>query len=233
MNIFYTQKINGEWAFLEEEESRHAVQVLRKRSGDPIDLIDGRGGWYHGTLFEVHKNRCSVRIEQSRQEEPPPVHLHLAIAPTKNMNRLEWLFEKAVEIGIQEISFIHCAHSERKKIRMDRLEKILLAATKQSLRARLPQLNPLIPFRTFVEKPVADTNKYIAYIDDSVKLHFKDNYPAGKDVIILVGPEGGFHPDEALLAQKNGFVPVSLGPRRYRTETAGLLVVTIVNLTNQ
>jgi len=233
MNLFYTQRINDTWAFLEEEESKHLMQVLRKKVGDVVHLIDGKGGRYKGELFECTKRQCTVKISEKAQDPPPAFHLHLGIAPTKNMNRIEWLLEKSVEMGISEISLLQCFHSERRKVRMDRLERIVLSATKQSLKSYLPKINPLLDLKTFVDKPFGDNQKFIAYIDDSIKGHLKDNYIPGKDVIILIGPEGGFSPDEALLASKKGYEQVSLGPSRLRTETAGLVAVNIFNVLNQ
>lgn len=237
MNVFYTDRIEGDFASLPEAEAGHLGKVLRKKVGDQILLIDGRGGRYQGEIIDLHKKTATVKILERTQDPLPRASLHLAIAPTKNISRLEWLFEKATEIGIDTIWPILSFHSERKVIKPDRLEKILLSATKQSLKSFLPVLHPIQTFEQFLENQVdqfsEEVEKYIAYIDPSIKMHLYNNYSAGNDVVILVGPEGGFSAEEAKKAMDFGFMPVSLGPHRLRTETAGLVATTIVQLKNQ
>jgi 16S rRNA (uracil1498-N3)-methyltransferase len=145
---------------------------------------------------------------------------------------LEWLLEKATEIGIDEITPVYCAHSERRVVKPARLEKVLLSATKQSLKAYLPRLQPMVPFTDFLKGAPSQAEKYIAYLGQGVKGSLKDNYRPGTDVCILVGPEGGFSPEEADAAIAKGFQPVSLGPSRLRTETAGLVAVHTIQLMN-
>ncbi|GJM32923.1 MAG: ribosomal RNA small subunit methyltransferase E [Saprospiraceae bacterium] len=235
MILFYSKEISGDEAILDEEESRHCAQVLRKRPGDNIHLIDGVGGFYRAVLDEVHRKKCTARIlEQLPNNQARDFKVHLAIAPTKNMARIEWLLEKITEIGIDEISLVICRHSERTKVRLDRLEKILLSATKQSLKARLPVIHPLFSFKDFFEKLDIgkDGKKYIGYIDENVNEGIKDNYLPGKDVCILIGPEGGFSREEVDLAMKHGFQAVSLGKSRLRTETAGLVACHTIHLLN-
>lgn len=237
MNVFYTKRIEGKLAFLAETEAQHLGKVMRKKIGDLIHLIDGQGGHYTGEIISLDKRSASVRITDSHQEPEPTARLHLAVAPTKNNSRLEWLLEKATEVGVSDFWPFVSFHSERKNIKMDRLEKIVLAATKQSLKACLPKIHPLQNFpdllnhlaENFPEK----VDKYIAYIDPEVNSHLQDNYSAGQDVVILIGPEGGFSPEEVELARQKGFQPVSLGSSRLRTETAGLVATTIVQLKNQ
>lgn len=227
----------GALAILPEAESEHLGKVLRKKPGDVIHLIDGKGGRYTGEILELNKKTGTVKISEQSQEDPPSARLHLAIAPTKNINRMEWLLEKATEIGVDELWPFVSFHSERKVIKEERLQKILLSATKQSLRAYLPVLHPLQTFQQFLEQQVElfpeRVEKYIAYIDPTVKKSFQDNYSAGKDVVILIGPEGGFSEEEVEKAKSFGFIPVSLGPRRLRTETAGLVATMIMQLKNQ
>ena len=234
MNLFYTTEIDGRRASLPEEEARHCVQVLRHRVGDEVHLIDGKGGFYRGDIVEAGKKHCVVQIEEAQQEYGKRAYrIHLVVAPTKNNSRLEWLLEKATEIGIDEITPVYCAHSERRVVKPARLEKVLLSATKQSLKAYLPQLHPMLPFPDFLDTLSSGQQKYIAYLGDGVKGSLKDNYRPGTDVCILVGPEGGFSPEEAEMAMAKGFQPVSLGPSRLRTETAGLAAVHTIQLMNQ
>ncbi|MFK7934357.1 MAG: 16S rRNA (uracil(1498)-N(3))-methyltransferase [Saprospiraceae bacterium] len=258
MQLFYTQHIQGDYAYFPEIEARHAVQVLRKNIGDELQFVDGKGTWYTGVITETGKKKCVLKIT-NRQEnyEPLPSHLHLAIAPTKNIDRLEWCLEKATEIGISEITPLLCHHSERRRIREDRLEKVLVAAMKQSLKAYLPRLNPLTKFNDFmkgvgVRSQEADalphskltrassptgvsikTQNYIAHCaDDSKKQLLQHNYTSGADVCILIGPEGDFSAAEIDLAIKHDFRPVSLGQSRLRTETAGVAAVHTISLLN-
>lgn len=237
MNVFYTTEIDGELAFLDEAETRHLARVLRKRPGDTIFLIDGQGGRYTGVIAELDQKRAMIQLQEREQEPILSGRLHLAVAPTKNNSRLEWLLEKATEIGVAEIWPFVSAHSERNKINADRLEKMLLAATKQSLGAWLPVLHPLQSFASLLDQLASSSfdsvEKYIAYIDPAVNTHLQDNYSGGKDVLILIGPEGGFSAEEVELARQSGCKPVSLGPTRLRTETAGLVATTIVQLKNQ
>ncbi|MEM6379930.1 MAG: RsmE family RNA methyltransferase [Bacteroidota bacterium] len=236
MLLFYTNDIKDDWATLSEEETQHLNKVLRKRLGDQINFVDGKGGWYTGIIFELSKKSALIQIQEKRQKQELPYQFHLAIAPTKNINRIEWLLEKATEIGIHTIYPITSFHSERKIIKPVRLEKILQSAMKQSLNAFLPQLRPLQSFsdflKTFEQNQEGPFEKYIAYIHPEIKLHLQDNYSPGQNVVILIGPEGGFSPQEADLAIEHGFQPVSLGESRLRTETAGLLATAIIQLKN-
>ena len=234
MNLFYTTQIEGNLAILPTEEARHCVQVLRKKPGDPIRFIDGKGNVYSGNILEVSKKRCSVRIVDSHREANlPAVAIHIAIAPTKNISRMEWFLEKATEIGISEITPIWCDHSERSRLRVDRLEKIILSATKQSLKAWLPRLNPPVKFKDFLaELPDNGAQRCIAYCNDDERELLKDCYKSGKDVLIMIGPEGDFSPQEVLLALEKDFTGVSLGKSRLRTETAGIVACHTLNLLN-
>ncbi len=234
MNLFYCEHINGKNATLNEEESLHCARVLRKRVGDEITIIDGKGMMCSATLLTVNKKRCEVEMKKIiREDEKKDFHLHIAIAPTKNISRIEWFLEKATEIGIDEITPILCEHSERKTVRLDRLQKIVLSATKQSLKATLPKLNEPLHFSKFVENELFGNRKFIAWCEHDDQDHLKDNYQPGGNVTILVGPEGGFSLPEVELAKKQGFIPVSLGKSRLRTETAGLAACLTVNLINE
>lgn len=234
MQLFYVPDSSGDLIELPPEEARHCVQVLRHRAGDVIHWVDGKGGFYSGPIVEAGKRRCQVAVDQHQAEYGKrPFRLHLAVAPTKQIDRLEWLLEKATEIGVDEISLLLCAHSERKQVRLDRLEKVLIAAMKQSLKAYLPKLHDMIRFPDFVQQNFSPQQSFIAYVDTAQTEHLKDQCEAGRNVCLLIGPEGDFHPEEIGMADKVGFRRVSLGPSRLRTETAGVVGCTIANLINQ
>lgn len=234
MQLFYVPESDSELVELPPDEARHCVQVLRHREGDEIHWVDGEGGWYSGTITEAGKRRCQVAVNSSRQEYGKrPFHLHLVVAPTKQIDRLEWLLEKATEIGVDEITLLLCARSERKQVRLDRLQKVLVSAMKQSLKAYLPVINDLTPYPDFMRQNFSEKQSFIAYVDTDQTLHLKDKCQPGGEVCILIGPEGDFHPEEVKMALEAGFQQVSLGPSRLRTETAGVVSCTIANLMNQ
>lgn len=223
---------------LPEEEAQHAVRVLRMNSGDEMMLMDGEGTFYKAVITEATKKRCLYRIEetllQPRQWQP---HLHLAVAPTKNMDRMEWLAEKATEIGFDELTFLKCRWSERTAIKTERIEKILVSAMKQSHKAWKPMLNEIVDFNAFMRK-VQNENiqKFICHCHDDEfgeKPHLKDVIESGQDTLVLIGPEGDFSSDEVKMALSQGFQSVSLGKSRLRTETAALVAVHLMNLVNQ
>ncbi len=235
MQLFFVPDIEGDLADLPEDEARHCVQVLRKRPGDAIQLVDGAGFFYEAVLLEADRKRCRVQILSRQAQDPRPYYLHLAVAPPKQTERFEWLLEKATEIGVDEITPLACERSERDKLRTGRLEKILVSAMKQSLQARLPKLNPLTPFKSFVHS-AQETQRFIAYVDHQQKNYLPGNCTPGASVCILIGPEGDFHPREIRMALEAGFQPVSLGPTRLRTETAGIAAVhtiSLIHLNNQ
>lgn len=234
MQLFYTADVQNDLAILGQEESQHCLRVLRKQAGDFITIVDGKGRFYQSQITSADKKNCVCRILSVEEILPsPPVHLHLAIAPTKNRSRFEWFLEKATEIGVRQITPLLCRRSERKAIRTDRMEKILITAMKQAQRARLPQLAPMMKLEDFTSREQLKPNrKFIACIDENVKTHLQENYEAGQDVCILIGPEGGFAPEEVALAKSQGFEAVSLGDRRLRTETAGLVACHTINLMN-
>jgi 16S rRNA (uracil1498-N3)-methyltransferase len=229
---------------LPEEEAQHAVRVLRMEMGDEMMLMDGEGTFYRAVVTEATKKRCFYRIEetlpQERQWQP---HLHLAMAPTKNMDRTEWFAEKATEIGFDELTFLKCRWSERTVIKTERIEKILVSAMKQSHKAWKPVLNEMTDFKAFLQemeerekaggKPM---QKFICHCyeeeDLGEKVALKDAVRGGEDVLVLVGPEGDFSIDEVKMAVAKGFQSVSLGKSRLRTETAALVAVHIMNLVN-
>ncbi len=233
MQLFYTTNIQDNLTSLDEIEARHCVQVLRKKVGDQLDLVDGKGSFYKGEIIETGKKSCLVKILEKREVENKRPYLQMAIAPTKNIDRLEWFLEKATEIGVDEIIPLLCARSERKRIREDRLEKILLSAMKQSLKARLPKLRSLIKFNDFIKEEHTVDQKFIAYCNDDQLKHLKTNSRKGNSGLILIGPEGDFNEAEIDLAKANGFTGISLGKSRLRTETAGVVACTVFNLINE
>ena len=233
MHLFYTPDIEGETYTLPEEESKHCAKVLRLGPGEIVHLVDGRGNWYRCEIVTPDAKHCTVRcLEKTERHGQRNFRLHIAIAPTKNIERMEWFLEKATEIGIDEITPLLCDHSERRTIKDERLEKIIVAAMKQSLKAYLPKLNPLTEFRSLVSRP-SDELRCIAHCDEGEKRLLKEIYKPGESVTILIGPEGDFSPAEIELAKRQGFIPVSLGSSRLRTETAGIVACHSVQFMNE
>lgn len=222
MYLFYTPDILTSHV-LSEEESQHCVRVLRYTRGDEILLTDGKGNTYIARITNPHPKHCEFEVlTQEKQQKAHDFYLHIAIAPTKNIERMEWMVEKCTEIGVDEITPLLCRFSERKQIRTDRLEKIVLSAAKQSLTPYLPKLNELTDYDTFVRQATEET-KFIAHCYKEEKRELKDEIKRGKSVLVLIGPEGDFSEQEVEEALALGFVPVSLGNSRLRTETAGVV----------
>ena len=231
MHLFYTPDIAVRQD-LPEEEAAHCVRVLRLSVGDEIMLTDGRGSFYRAALSAVSGKRCCVRVlEETRQEALWRGRLSLAVAPTKNMDRMEWLAEKATEIGVDEIHFLDCRFSERKVLKTERIEKIVFSAMKQSLKARKPLLGEMTPFSRFVRRDFSG-GKYIAHCHGGEKPLLQDALVPGADALVMIGPEGDFSEEEVNEALACGFKPVSLGRSRLRTETAALVAVHIMNMIN-
>lgn len=229
MNIFIAN-ISSSLAELTPEESFHCTKVLRFKAGQEINLIDGKGNFYSGMLTVVNEKKCLVNITSGpKTQTKHPYYLHLVIAPTKNIDRMEWLVEKAVEIGIDEITFLRCKNSERTVIKEDRLIKIADSAVKQSLQAYIPKINPLVNFSDIL-KTNADL-KFIAHCEEENKKHLKTFDLKNKTSVVLIGPEGDFSKEEISAAKTSGFSEISLGENRLRTETAGLYVCNTFALT--
>jgi len=237
MNLFYTPEIQPHHTsfLLSEEESKHAVRVLRLSSGDIIHLVDGRGGRYKTEIIEAHPKRTSLRILHVEENyKPSTYHLHIAVAPTKNIDRIEWFLEKATEIGLQEFTPIICAHSERKEVKIERLEKVAVAAMKQSLKAYLPKINSAVSFSRFIDSQQdIQSTKAIAHCIDGDKKHIVNSFSKEGNYLILVGPEGDFSESEIQQALQIGYTPLSLGEARLRTETAALASVLEISLLNR
>ena len=218
---------------LPQEEAGHCLRVLRMKEGDSLRITDGKGSFYNAVITAAQGKRCMIHIESEERQQPLwKGHLHIALAPTKLMDRNEWFVEKAVEIGVDEITFLKTEHSERDVIKMERIEKIAVSAMKQSQKAALPVLNGMTAFRSFMDTDFKG-DKYIAHCEPGSKVLLQDAVVPGHDSLVIIGPEGDFSPAEIEMALKAGFKPVSLGPSRLRTETAALVAVHIMNLAGQ
>ena len=256
--FFYDPQMSGE---LPQEEAHHAVKVLRMQVGDEMWLMDGCGTYYRATITAATGHRCLYRIEETLPQEPAwQGHLHLAMAPTKLMDRVEWFAEKATEIGFDELTFLDCQFSERRVVKEERIDKILISAMKQSRKAYKPKLNGMQRFRDFISEE-RDGDKFICHCYGNEELRIKNeefatalNYipktterlisqstkeflfavlRPGVPTTVLIGPEGDFSIEEVRLALQNGYRSVSLGKSRLRTETAALVAVHIMQLINQ
>lgn len=222
---------------LPDDEAVHAVRVLRLTAGDEMMLMDGEGSFYRAQVTLATQKRCLYDIVDTLpQERQWQGNVHLAIAPTKLMERIEWMTEKAVEVGIDELSFLDCQFSERRSLKLPRIEKIAVSAVKQSRKAYMPQLNDLTPFKTFIDQH-REGRRYIAHCYNEVpRVNLFDELRKGgaeEDALVLIGPEGDFSIDEVKMAVAAGFVSVDLGKSRLRTETAGLSAVMMMQLSKQ
>lgn len=233
MQLFYDPDLEPGTQRLREAEAKHAFQVLRKKVGDRLDLVNGRGSWFTAEVAAISKRECLLDVELAREPEKRAEHqLHLFVAPTKNIDRFEWILEKATEIGVDFIQPILTEHSERKRIRTDRLERVLEAAMKQSLRAWKPVLGELLPFEEALAQTKLNNARYLAYLGADTTPLLRDIYVKGNSVTIAIGPEGGFSPAEADLARSFDYGYVSLGPNRLRTETAAITAVHTIEQLN-
>lgn len=223
MQLFYAPDITTPLYTLPEEESGHCVRVLRLKEGDSLHITDGRGTLYRAVVEESHPKHCTIRIVEEHPEwEKRPYRLTVAVAPTKNIDRIEWFVEKATECGIDRIVPILCDHSERKVVKQERLEKIAASAMKQSLKAYLPQIDPLTPIKEILSEPFEGV-KLIAHCEEDMeRISLGDVVSKRDDVLVLIGPEGDFSVAEIEAARKAGFREITLGNARLRTETAAL-----------
>lgn len=237
VRFFFDPQVSGE---LPEDEARHAVRVLRLEAGDEVYLMDGRGTFYRARLTAVSNHHCRYELlETMPQTTAWQGHLHLAMAPTKLNERTEWMTEKATEIGFDELTFLDCQFSERRTIKTERIEKILVAAMKQSHKAKLPTLHEMTPFDRFV-RAAREGDCFICHCydssdigEDSRKPHLMDVLRPGVPTTVLVGPEGDFSIEEVRLAESLGYRSVTLGRSRLRTETAAIVAVHMMQLKNQ
>lgn len=235
MQLFYSKNIdsNTRSFIFDKTESRHIIKVLRKQEGDQLHITNGAGVLLIAKIAVANDKKCQVNIiESSLTKKPWNYRLHIAVAPTKLNDRMEWFIEKATEIGIDEITPILCKHSERKVIKLDRYDKIALSAMKQSLKLHLPKINPAISFSDFIKnKPSGDL--FIAHCEEQEKKSFKNEIIPNRDITIMIGPEGDFNPKEIEVALANNFTAVTLGKSRLRTETAALVACHSVAFVNE
>ena len=238
MQLFYSPDITpAGYCTLDTEESRHAVRVLRLRIGDEINVTDGRGALYQCKIVQADTEECIVEsVSPLSTLHSPLSTLHLAVAPTKNPSRMEWLVEKAVEIGVSEITLLQCDHSERTFLKIERLEKLAISAMKQSLHTILPKINPAVNITDWLtagDSSAVAKQRLIAHCEaDKPRTPIANTLKPGIDTVVLIGPEGDFSNEEIAMALEHGFQPVSLGPSRLRTETAALYAITAFNLIN-
>ena len=233
MQLFYSPDLNksvSQFTF-PQEESRHIMKVLRKKEGDTLYITDGKGYLYDAKIILADLKRCKVEIVSTKKKHPKMYWLHLVVAPTKMNDRFEWFLEKATEIGVNEITPIFCERSERKVLKIERMEKVIRSAMKQSLQTYLPKLNKPVSFTDYMAQPQKGL-QFIAHCEDEEKLELKRRVAADKDVTILIGPEGDFTRSEIKMAYDKGYLPVSLGKNRLRTETAGIVACTTVAMIN-
>jgi 16S rRNA (uracil1498-N3)-methyltransferase len=222
---------------LPEEEATHALRVLRLKAGDEMMLMDGKGNYYRAEVTLAHTHHCCYAIKEVLpQERQWKGSVHLAIAPTKMMDRIEWMVEKAVEIGVDELSFLDCQFSERRVVKLPRIEKIVISAVKQSRKAWMPQVNEIKSFDDFINT-ISSEHKYIAHCYDEIpRTYLFDELRLSSDTcdaVVMIGPEGDFSIDEVRRAMDKGFKSVHLGTSRLRTETAGLSAVMMMQLANE
>lgn len=231
MQLFYSATISDNQILLDEEESRHLSKVLRLKVGDNVEAIDGKGNFYSCKVLESHPKKSILSID-NKTSKAEQFGIHLAVAPTKNLNRWEWFLEKVTEIGIDQISPIKCSRSERKVLKMDRQERILISAMKQSQKATLPKLDELQDFNKFLQEDF-EGKKYIAHCENSSsKMNLKVLHQKAQKALILIGPEGDFSPDEIAAAKAKGFKEISLGTSRLRSETAAIVACHTITLIN-
>jgi len=238
MSLFYIPQLQensdlSNWVIdLPSEEAKHAIKVLRLSIDDIIYITNGQGLWIEAKIIAINKKQCIAKVNHVKRDwRKRDFHLHIAVAPTKNIKRIEWFLEKATELGIDEITPIISYHSERRDLKHDRENKVITAAMKQSLKAYHPVLNKLTPFKEFMAR---ETNEelFIAHLMDEKQLLLRDACPLKKSVCILIGPEGDFSNEEVQIAIDKGYKAVSLGNTRLRTETAALAACFTVNMLN-
>lgn len=231
MILFYQPGIKEGIHFLDPGESRHCVKVLRRKAGDALNLTDGRGTFYEAIITSADSQKCEFELTGERRAPEKNYHIHIALAPTRNIERTEWFVEKAVETGVDAVSFIRCAHAERTVVKPERLQKIAISAMKQSLRATLPEIHDIIPFTGFVGHR-QEQQRFVASAGEGKSTHLMQQALRGKSYCVLIGPEGDFTSEEVRDAMDTGFQAVKLGNYRLRTETAALAATQILGLVN-
>jgi len=234
MHIFFSKTAISEQIELDEEESRHLSKVLRIRDGEKVLVSDGRGFIYNAVVERADARAAMLRVVgRSEVYQPPSYYVHIAVAPTKNIDRIEWFVEKAVEYGIDEISFLHTERSERKNVNTDRMYRIAVSAMKQSLKGSLPTINELEKLPSFLKKDWSSYECYIGHLEEERRLSLFQEAPLNGRYLVLIGPEGDFSPEELSGSRELNFKPITLGNYRLRTETAALAACHILNVKNQ
>lgn len=232
MIIFYCENIQT-CPELSAEDSGHAVRVLRHVEGDEVTVVDGVGHYYRCAITAAHPKHCGLQIQSVEEEQHWPYRVELAIAPTKNLDRMEWWLEKATEMGLDRFTPLKCRFSERKELKTDRMRRIAISAMKQSLKATLPELDEMTDIKAFVQEPFYG-QKFIAHCDKDAPRQLLSHLVQPRTAVrVLIGPEGDFSAEEIALALANGYQPVSLGDQRLRTETAALAAVHTVHVINE
>ena len=231
MDIFYSTRITNNEIELSKSESHHCIIVKRKKIKDKVKVVDGNGYLYISSIINANKNSVILKIEEKKKSLSPANNFHLVISPTKSHDRIDWMVEKATEIGVEEITFLLCSRTERKKINFDRIKRISISALKQCGQAYLPKINDIKDFKSVIESIEAN-QKYIAHLEEDDKVYLSKTYKSGETSVILIGPEGDFTKDEINIAKTNHFIPVTLGKNTLRTETAGVYVSSLVNILN-
>ncbi|MGN0032566.1 MAG: 16S rRNA (uracil(1498)-N(3))-methyltransferase [Candidatus Limimorpha sp.] len=233
MNVFYLPNAEIGMVSFSEEESKHCVKVLRMQEGDRFCVTDGKGSLFDAELVDAHPKRAVACLSNQRPGyDNRDFKLEIAMAPTKNNERTEWFLEKATEIGVDRVRLFKSFHSERREANVERFRKVMVSAVKQSIKSNLPDIDDVVSFSELISQPF-DGQKFIAWIDDGVKIQLCDAYKKGNNALVLIGPEGDFTKEEVDSAVQNGFVPVSLGEARLRTETAAVVSCHTINLINQ
>jgi 16S rRNA (uracil1498-N3)-methyltransferase len=233
MQLFYEPNILTQ-PFLNEEDSKHAVKVLRNKVGDTLNLVDGKGNWVTAKIVNTNFVNCKLDIQTIENEHNKTnYNIHIAIAPTKNTDRIEWFLEKSVEMGIDEITFLQTQKSERKELKLNRLEKIAVSAMKQSKKAYLPKINPMIKLNDFLKLGIpSNFEKFVAFVDENNTQYLHQIANKNGNYLVLIGPEGDFSSEEIAKLKTNGFQCISLGKSVLRTETAGISICNILNMIN-
>ncbi|MCH7397172.1 16S rRNA (uracil(1498)-N(3))-methyltransferase [Belliella sp. DSM 107340] len=233
MQLFFHEHTNEDHFDLDAEESKHLIKVLRKTQGDRVHFTNGKGSLLHCVITEANPKKAKLRIEEREFTPEDDYYIHLAISPTKNSDRMEWMVEKLTEIGVHEITFMESEFSERSHLKLDRLEKKIISACKQSLKTRIPKLNPVRPMTELVQDKNFDTyQRFIAYVDKENDRHLFDKTKVDNAYLVLIGPEGDFSKQELQLAFDNHFLPCSLGKSRLRSETAAVAAIHTLQLKN-
>lgn len=233
MQLFFTEHTNENQFTLDAEESKHLIKVLRKTQGDRVHFTNGKGCLYHCIIIDANPKKAIIKIEEREFQPEDDYYIHLAISPTKNSDRMEWMVEKLTEIGVHEITFMESEFSERSHLKLERLEKKIIAASKQSLKTWLPKLNPVRPMNELVKDSEFNSyQRFIAYVDKENDRHLFDKAKPDNAYLILIGPEGDFSNQEIQLAFDNHFLPCSLGKSRLRSETAAVAAVHTLQLIN-